>query len=299
MDSHQASGEAIRVMASAVTVRPRRPMGFWIAKGAQYGMLILFAVFVLVPFMWVIFTALKSNLEIAQEPLGLPPNWRFENLAQAWNQGKFSRYFINSVIVTVPIVILVVSLSCLAGYGLARLKMPGRMLIFYFFLVGLMVPFTAIMIPLFYILRDIGVLGTYWAMILPQTAISLPFGIFFMRAFFSGLPYDLTDAAKIDGCNDFGVFRRVMLPLAGPAVAALIVFNFMGSWNAFLLPLIYLQSDKLRPVMTGMMFFTTRWGPDYSMSMAGTLIVMAPIMAVYLVFQRQFIQGLTAGAVRG
>ena len=243
--------------------------------------------------MWVIFTALKSNLEIAQDPLGLPPNWRFENLAQAWNQGKFSRYFINSVIVTVPIVILVVSLSCLAGYGLARLKMPGRMLIFYFFLVGLMVPFTAIMIPLFYILRDIGVLGTYWAMILPQTAISLPFGIFFMRAFFSGLPHDLTDAAKIDGCNDFGVFRRVMLPLAGPAVAALVVFNFMGSWNAFLLPLIYLQSDKLRPVMTGMMFFTTRWGPDYSMSMAGTLIVMAPIMAVYLVFQRQFIQGLT------
>lgn len=274
-------------------------MGFWIAKGAQYGMLILFAVFVLVPFMWVIFTALKSNLEIAQEPLGLPPNWRFENLAQAWNQGKFSRYFINSVIVTVPIVLLVVSLSCLAGYGLARLKMPGRMLIFYFFLVGLMVPFTAIMIPLFYILRDIGVLGTYWAMILPQTAISLPFGIFFMRAFFSGLPYDLTDAAKIDGCNDFGVFRRVMLPLAGPAVAALVVFNFMGSWNAFLLPLIYLQSDKLRPIMTGMMFFTTRWGPDYSMSMAGTLIVMAPIMAVYLAFQRQFIQGLTAGAVRG
>ena len=286
-------------MANAMTIRPRRPMGFWIAKGAQYGMLILFAVFVLVPFMWVIFTALKSNLEIAQEPLGLPPNWRFENLAQAWNQGKFSRYFINSVIVTVPIVILVVSLSCLAGYGLARLKMPGRMLIFYFFLVGLMVPFTAIMIPLFYILRDIGVLGTYWAMILPQTAISLPFGIFFMRAFFSGLPYDLTDAAKIDGCNDFGVFRRVMLPLAGPAVAALVVFNFMGSWNAFLLPLIYLQSDKLRPVMTGMMFFTTRWGPDYSMSMAGTLIVMAPIMAVYLAFQRQFIQGLTAGAVRG
>ncbi len=278
---------------------PRKPLGLRIARGAQYSVLILFALYVLVPFMWVIFTALKSNYEIAQDPLGLPPNWRFENLAQAWNQGKFSRYFINSVIVTVPIVLLVVSLSCLAGYGLARLKMPGRMLIFYFFLVGLMVPFTAIMIPLFYILRDIGVLGTYWAMILPQTAISLPFGIFFMRAFFSGLPYDLTDAAKIDGCNDFGVFRRVMLPLAGPAVAALVVFNFMGAWNAFLLPLIYLQSDKLRPVMTGMMYFTTRWGPDYSMSMAGTLIVMLPIMLVYLVFQRQFIQGLTAGAVRG
>ena len=286
-------------MASAVTVSPTRPKSYWIGKALQYGMLILFALYVLVPFFWVISTALKSNLEIAKDPLGLPPNWRFENIVQAWNQGKFGRYFINSVIVTVPIVMLVVSLSSLAGYGLARLKMPGRMLIFYFFLIGLMVPFTAIMIPLFYILRDIGVLGTYWAMILPQTAISLPFGIFFMRAFFSGLPYDLTDAAKIDGCNDFGVFRRVMLPLAGPAVAALIVFNFMGSWNAFLLPLIYLQSDSLRPIMTGMMFFTTRWGVDYSMSMAGTLIVMLPIMAVYVLFQRQFIQGLTAGAVQG
>ena len=109
--------------------------------------------------MWVVFTALKTNLEVAQDPLGLPPNWRFENIVTAWNVGKFGRYFINSVITTVPIVILVVSLSCLAGYGLARLRMPGRMLIFYFFLIGLMVPFTAIMIPLFYILRDIGVLA--------------------------------------------------------------------------------------------------------------------------------------------
>ena len=285
--------------SAAVPVRPGRPRSYRISRAILYGVLILFALYVLVPFMWVIFTALKSNFEIAQDPLGLPPNWRFENIVTAWTVGKFGRYFVNSVITTVPIVLLVVSMSCLAGYGLARLKMPGRTFIFYFFLIGLMIPFTAIMIPLFYILRDIGALGTYWAMILPQTAISLPFGIFFMRAFFSGLPYDLTDAAKIDGCNDFDVFRRIMLPLAGPAVAALVVFNFMGSWNAFLLPLIYLQSDRLRPIMTGMMFFTTRWGVDYSMSMAGTLIVMMPIMAVYLVFQRQFIQGLTAGAVQG
>lgn len=286
-------------MANSVTVRPRRPWGYWIGKGIQYGVLILFALYVLVPFFWVVSTALKSQIEIAQDPLGPPPTWRWENIVQAWKLGHFGRSFLNSVIVTVPIVLLVVSLSCLAGYGLARLKMPGRNFIFYFFLLGLMVPFTGIMIPLFYILRDIGVLGTYWAMILPQTAISLPFGIFFMRAFFSGLPSDLADAAKIDGCNDFGVFGRVMLPLAGPAVAALVVFNFMGAWNAFLLPLIYMQTESLRPMMVGMMFFTTRYGVDYSMSMAGTLIIMLPIMVVYVIFQRQFIQGLTAGAVKG
>ena len=278
-------------MANSVTVRPR-PWGYWIGKGIQYGVLILFALYVLVPFFWVVSTALKSQIEIAQDPLGPPPTWRWENIVQAWELGNFGRYFLNSVVVTVPIVLLVVSLSCLAGYGLARLKMPGRNFIFYLFLLGLM-------IPLFYILRDIGVLGTYWAMILPQTAISLPFGIFFMRAFFSGLPWDLADAAKIDGCNDFGVFGRVMLPLAGPAVAALVVFNFMGAWNAFLLPLIYMQTESLRPMMVGMMFFTTRYGVDYSMSMAGTLIIMLPVMVVYLIFQRQFIQGLTAGAVKG
>jgi len=278
-------------MANSVTVRPR-PWGYWIGKGIQYGVLILFALYVLVPFFWVVSTALKSQIEIAQDPLGPPPTWRWENIVQAWELGNFGRYFLNSVVVTVPIVLLVVSLSCLAGYGLARLKMPGRNFIFYLFLLGLM-------IPLFYILRDIGVLGTYWAMILPQTAISLPFGIFFMRAFFSGLPWDLADAAKIDGCNDFGVFGRVMLPLAGPAVAALVVFNFMGAWNAFLLPLIYMQTESLRPMMVGMMFFTTRYGVDYSMSMAGTLIIMLPVMVVYVIFQRQFIQGLTAGAVKG
>ena len=116
--------------------QPRRPMSYRVSRAILYGVLILFALYVLVPFMWVIFTALKSNFEIAQDPLGLPPSWRFENIVTAWTVGKFGRYFINSVIVTVPIVLLVVSLSCLAGYGLARLRMPGRMLIFYFFLIG-------------------------------------------------------------------------------------------------------------------------------------------------------------------
>jgi raffinose/stachyose/melibiose transport system permease protein len=262
-------------------------------------MLLLFALYVLAPFFFVIATAFKTPGELQFNPLGLPTTLHWENFREAWEVGRFGRYFLNSVIVSVPIVLGTVSLSSLAGYGLARLKLPGGNFVFYFFLIGLMVPLTAIMIPLFYVLRDIGFLGTYWAMIAPQIALGLPFGIFFMRAFFRGLPYDLADAAKIDGCNDFGVFWRVMLPLAGPASTALSIFIFMGAWNAYLLPLLYMQSDSLRPLMVGMMFFTTRRTIDFTLTMAGTLIIMFPILVVYMLFQRQFVKGLTAGAVKG
>lgn len=232
-------------------------------------------------------------------PFGFPTAPRWENYTEAWTVGRFSKYFLNSVIVSVPIVIGSVSLSCLAGYGFARFKFPGGNVIFYTFLLGLMVPFQSIMIPLFYILRDINLLSTYWAMILPMIALGLPFGIFFMRAFFLGLPLELDDAAQIDGCNEFDVFWRVMLPLAGPAISTLTVLQFITAWNSFLVPLIYMQREELRPLVLGLMFFQTRYTQDIPLTMAGTTIAMLPVVLVYLALQRKFIQGLTAGAVKG
>jgi raffinose/stachyose/melibiose transport system permease protein len=128
---------------------------------------------------------------------------------------------------------------------------------------------------------------------------NMPKGRFFMRAFFLGLPRDLADAALIDGCNEFDVFWRVMLPLAGPGVSSLAVFQFMGAWNSFLLPLIYMQKEELRPLVLGLMFYRTRYTQNYPLIMAGAGIVMVPIIIVYVIFQRKFIQGLTAGALRG
>lgn len=277
----------------------KRSWRHWSGKLFQYGVLITFVLIAIVPVFWVLSTSLKTTHEVALSPLGPPTSFRFGNYAEAWVQGRFGKYFGNSVIVSIPIVFGTVSLACLAGYGLARFRLPGRSFIFYFFLLGLMVPFQSIMIPLFYTLRDIGFLGTYWAMIVPMIALGMPFGIFFMRAFFLGLPNDLVDAAKIDGCNDFNVFRFVMLPLAGPAIATLAVFNFMGAWNAFLLPLIYMQKEELRPLVLGLMFFRSRYTQNIPLTMAGATIVMLPIIIVYIIFQRKFIQGLTAGAVKG
>lgn len=266
---------------------------------AKYAVLIFFALIVIAPMLWVLFTSLKTTREIAMSPFGLPTTPRWENYSEAWTVGRFSKYFLNSVIVAVPIVVGSVSLSCLAGYGFARFKFPGGSVIFYVFLLGLMVPFQSIMIPLFYILRDINLLSTYWAMILPMIALGLPFGIFFMRAFFLGLPLELDDAAQIDGCNEFDVFWRVMLPLAGPAISTLTVLQFISAWNAFLVPLIYMQREELRPLVLGLMFFQTRYTQNIPLTMAGTTIAMLPVILVYLALQRRFIQGLTAGAIKG
>lgn len=274
------------------------PVHRWLDWLVRYGILILFGLGCLIPLFWVLASSLKTTREIALHPLGLPTSWRWANYPQAWWQGHFSDYFLNSVIVSLPIVILTCALSALAGYGFARFKFPGSKLLFYLFLLGLMIPFQSIMIPLFYILKNVNFLGTYWAMIVPSIALGLSFGIFFMRAFFVGLPQELADAAMIDGCNEFQVFRRVLLPLAGPALATLAVLNFMGAWNSFLLPLIYMQKEALRPLVLGLMFFHSKYTQDYPLTMAGATITMLPIIVVYLFFQRQFVQGLTSGALK-
>ncbi len=267
-------------------------------RALQYAVLIFFALVCLVPFFWVVASSLKSNRELAINTLGLPMNYQWDNYADAWTRGRFGRYFMNSVIVSVPTVVGSVLLAALGGYGFARFRLRGGPILFYVFLLGLMVPFQSIMIPLFYILRDLRILGTYWAFILPSIALGLPFGIFFMRAFFIRMPQELAEAAKIDGASELQIFWSIMLPLATPGITSLAVFSFMNAWNSFLLPLLYMQKEELRPIVLGLMFFSGRFTTNVPLTMAGTMIVMLPIVLVYVLFQRKFIQGMTAGAVK-
>jgi raffinose/stachyose/melibiose transport system permease protein len=265
----------------------------------RYALLVLFAVVALVPLFLVWMSAFKESREIFRDPFALPAALNFSNLIEAWTTGHFSAYFKNSIIITLPTTLGVVAFSCLAGYGLARYDFRGRQVIFYTFLVGIMVPFQSVMIPLYYNLRDYDLLGTYWAMILPATALGQPFGIFLMQAFFRGLPGELADAARVDGCNEFQTFWRVMLPMAGSAMSALFVFQFMWTWNAYLMPLLYMQSEALRPLPLGLMFFRGRYTADHGLIAAGATIVSVPVIIVYILFQRQFMRGLTAGALKG
>jgi len=265
---------------------------------SKYALLIAFTIFALFPLIWMWVAALRNSGEVYATPFSLPNRLDFGNIAKAWTVGRFGQYFLNSIIITVPTVVGVVILSALAGYGIARFRFPIRKAGFYVLLLGLMVPFQSIMIPLYYQLRDMGLLGTYWAFILPATALGLPFGTFLMQSFFAGLPNELAEAARIDGCNEFEVFARVMVPLAWPAISSLTVFQFVWSWNAFLMPLLYLQSESIRPIPLGMMFFTGRYTQDISLIAAGVTIATVPVIIIYLIFQRQFVRGLTAGALK-
>lgn len=265
----------------------------------KYAILILFVFIAITPIFVMWMAALKSSGEIFKDPFALPTVLHWENLARAWTVGRFSQYLMNSILITIPTVAGVVVLSCLAGYAFGRLRFFGSTILFFLFLLGLMVPFQSIMIPMYYDLQALKLLGSRWAMIFPAIALGLPFGIFLMQAFFHDLPADLADAARVDGCSEFGVFFKVMLPLAGPAVSTLIVFQSMWSWNAFLMPLLFLNEETLRPISLGLLFFSGRYTMNYGLVAAGVTLATLPLIVIYIIFQRQFMRGLTAGAIKG
>ena len=265
---------------------------------ARYAVLIAFVIIFLIPILWVWSSALKSSIEIARDPFALPQDWLWENLRKAWTVGRFDRYLGNTAIYCAAIVSGVVVLSSITGYALALLPLPGRGVILTLFLLGLMVPFQSVMIPIYFLLRDIHLLETYWAFIIPGIALRLPFGIFLMRGFFRGLPRDLADAARLDGANEWDVFRQIMLPLAVPGMSTLVVFQFINTWNQFLMPLVFVQRDELRPVSLGTMFFFGRFTADRGMIAAGVTLSMLPMIVLYLLLQRRFIEGITAGAMK-
>ncbi len=279
----------------AVTRRSRfRP----VSGIAQYGVLLFFLLIFLVPFVWIWSSAFKTSREISRDPFGLPSALRWDNLQEAWTTGQFDRYMGNTVIYCAAIVTGVVVLSCMAGYALALLPLPGRGPILTVFLLGLMVPFQSVMIPIYYFLQDLHLLGTYWAFIIPGIALRLSFGIFLMRGFFRGLPPELADAARLDGANEWQTFREVMLPLSIPGIATLVVLQFINTWNAFLMPLVFVQRDELRPVALGTLFFFGRFTADRGLIAAGVTISMLPMIVIFLLLQRRFIEGITAGALK-
>ena len=264
----------------------------------RHALLLLFAAVSIYPILVMWMTALRPAAEIQRSPFGLPAPPTWENLANAWVKGRFGDYLVNSLIITAPTVLGVVALSALAGYGIARFRFPGRSLAFGAILLGLTIPFQSVMIPLYYQLLAMGLMGSYWAVILPGIAFGLPFGVFLMAAFFEDLPQELHEAGRVDGCSELRIFWSVMLPLAKPAVSTLVVFQFMRSWNEFLMPLLYLQDEARRPIPLGLMFFQGTYTRDIGLIAAGVTLATIPVVLVYLLFQRQFVRGLTAGAVK-
>lgn len=278
-------------MASARRLRP--------GNLAVYLVLALFILLALLPVVIVVLASFKANTELTRGVFTLPEQWRWENYVRAWTEGRFGQYFFSSVVVAVAVVSMATFFSILAGYAFGRMRFRLSGLLFGIFLLGIMVPQEAFIIPLYHTMRRLGLYDTYWALILPQVGLSVCFGAFWMCGAFGGLPQDLEDAARVDGCNSWSALWRVLLPVVRPALLTLVVLLFVWTWNDFLLALVLVTSESLRTLPLGLAFFQGRYSMDVALVAAGAVMVALPTMLIYIIFQRQFIQGVTAGAVQG
>jgi raffinose/stachyose/melibiose transport system permease protein len=262
-----------------------------------YAVLGAFSLFALLPVVGIVVTALQDpdGLAAFGSLDGLHPS----NFVDAWRDGSFGPYLRSSVIVTTVVVVVASVLSVLAGYAFGLMRFRGSQVLFYVVLLGLMIPTEAIVVPLYYDYRDLGLTDTYWALILPQIGTSVAFGTFWMRAFFRTVPRSLVEAARIDGASSWFTLWRVVLPLARPAVLTMMVLLAMWTWNEFLLALVMVTDESLRTAPLGLSFFQGRNLTDQTLLAAGAVIVATPIVLLYVFLQRHFIRGMLSGAVKG
>lgn len=282
-----------------MNVKRKKPKALIVKKVLTYAVLILTLLISIMPLIWMWQAALVPSNKLNVDPFAIPTSLTLENIKNAWTTGKMNMYMVNSVLVAIPRVLGVLILSSLAGYAFGKLKFKGRDKIFSFMLFGMMIPIQAMAIPLYYNLQQLGLINTRLAMVLPYFGISMPFAVFMMRAFFRDLPDALLESATIDGCNEFTTFIYIMAPLIKPALSALLVFEFMWSWNDMFLPMLVVYNDASRTLPLGLMFFFGKYTADHSLIAAGVTICTLPIVVVYTLFQKSFIEGLTAGAVKG
>ena len=262
-----------------------------------YAVLGAFSLFALAPVVGIVLTAL-------QDPEGLATFGSFNgihpsNFVDAWRDGNFGPYLRSSVIVMVVVVAVASVLSILAGYAFGMMRFRGSQVLFYVVLLGLMIPTEAIVVPLYYDYRDLGLTDTYWALIFPQIGTSVAFGTFWMRAYFRTVPRSLVEAARIDGASSWFTLWRVVLPLARPAILTMTVLLSMWTWNEFLLALVMVTDENLRTAPLGLSFFQGRNQTDLTLLAAGAVIVATPIVLLYVFLQRHFIRGMLSGAVKG
>jgi ABC-type glycerol-3-phosphate transport system permease component len=262
-----------------------------------YVLLISTSILMIIPFYWSVGTSLKLEQNVfANPPQWLPNPLTWANYIQVITRIHFFQYFANSVFVSVVVTLGHVFFDTLAGYAFAKLRFPFRDQIFFIMLLALMVPFQVNLIPVYKIMATFHWIDTYWALIIPN--LTSIFGIFLMRQFMMTIPNELLDAARIDGCSEFSVFRRIILPLALPGVATLVIFTFMGTWNDFLWPRLVINSEKLFTLPLGLAMLQMKNTSNVAQIMAGTVLTALPMIIVFLFMQRQFIEGMTAGALK-
>jgi multiple sugar transport system permease protein len=291
---------------TGVQARGRRttravPTSFWRSKrtGRKVGLALIYLVLIAgsiafaLPFFWMIATSLKTKMEaVMYPPKWIPLPLHFTGYERMWTAFPFGRFLMNTCFITFTTMLGFVLTSTLVGYGFARTKFKGRDTLFLVLLATMMLPPQVTMIPTFIIFRRLGWINTYYPLIVPAFIGGSAFYIFLMRQFIMTLPRELDDAARIDGCNSFRIYWNVLMPLSKPAIATVAVFAFVGEWNDFMGPLIYLQSQEKMTIAVGLRLFVGQFGTDLPAMMAGSFLTVLPLIVTFFLAQSYFVQGI-------
>ena len=252
----------------------------------------------LAPILIMIFSAFKSTQQIFKSPFGLPDFANLVNFSKIWTQTNFLHYLLNSLVVTSASMVLILTLGTMAAYALGRYRFFGAGFILMFFIAGLTLPLKLAIIPLFILMRDLGILNNQLSLIFVYTAMGLPSTVFIMTGFIRTLPNDLEDAARMDGASEARIMWAIMLPLVRPAMVIAAIQNVVPIWNDFFFPLVFIQNDALKTLPQGLTTFMGEYTTDWGVLFAGLTLSAAPIIAIYIVLSRQFISGMTSGAIK-
>ncbi len=269
-----------------------------VLKLLLYVVLIALAVFTLIPFVWMISSSLKLDREVFSYPIHwIPETFHWENYKLIWTKVPLLTYFKNTAIIAILVTFIQTLTSSFAAYAFAKLQFRGRNVLFICYVATIAVPWQTYMLPQFILMRSMGLYDTLWAIVVLQSFSA--FGVFLMRQFYQGIPTELCEAARIDGLSEYGIWARIMLPLSRAAIATLVIFTFVGTWNDYMGPMIYLTRDVNKTVQVGLRRFIQENSSDYHLIMAVSVCSMLPVSIVFLALQKYFIQGIATTGLKG
>ncbi|MFF2620888.1 carbohydrate ABC transporter permease [Oerskovia jenensis] len=275
---------------------PRRPIRW--SRGATYTALVVGLLLTLMPFIWMLLGSFKTQGELLQRPITWwPENPTLENYEKWLSQLNYGQFFTNSIVVAVAVVLGNIVFCSMVGYALAKMRFPGKKILFALVMLTLMVPGVVTLVPMFVLVSNMGLVNTYPALVLPFLAG--PLGVFLMRQFILGIPDALIEAARIDGAGEFRIFFRIVLPQCGPPLATLSILTFLGSWNNFLWPLVVAQTENMYTLPVALSLYSVGSnGTYYGLLMAGSVLVVTPILILFLFLQRYFVQGIAMTGIK-
>lgn len=262
--------------------------------------LVAFAIVQIYPLIFLAFFSLKDNNEIySGNVMGLPKEFHWSNYQNALFNANVAHYLLNSIFVTLIVIVVSGVFACMVSYAIARMKVKANCFVKPFFSIGLMIPLHAVLLPVFIMLRNLKMLDTYQAIIIPYIAFALPMAIFFMIGFFQMLPLELEESAFLDGCGIFRTFFTIILPLVKPALATISIFTFLSTWNEMMFAITFINSEKYRTLTVGIMQMVGQYTTDWGTMGAGLVVATLPTVVIYLLFSNQVQSGMVAGAVKG